>query len=343
MSRRNRHSRFGPPGRAEEDSRGGEIPRFRRNPKSKIQNRKSPRRRHRAATEESPAEPLERQPRLQKVLAAAGLGSRRACEELIESGRVEIDRQVVTELGTRVDPLRNEIRVDGEALKRPRKTYYLVHKPQGVIATSKDPSGRERVIDLVPPVPRVFPVGRLDASSEGLIVCTNDGELANRLTHPRYGVEKLYHVLVAGPMTPDELNKLRQGMHLVEGFARVSRVSIRSVRPHSTWLEMVLDEGRNREIRRLLAKIGHKVLRLRRVAIGSLRLADMPAGSYREIHPQELAELRLAVRTDAHPRRELRSRTRRQGTTVPRTDRKGPTGPRTSGRPQGSIIADAEE
>jgi 23S rRNA pseudouridine2605 synthase len=289
------------------------------------------------------AEPLERHPRLQKVLAAAGLGSRRACEELIVSGRVEVDRQVVTELGTRVDPFTNEIRVDGEVLKRPRKVYYLVHKPQGVVTTSKDPSGRERVIDLVPPQPRVFPVGRLDASSEGLIVCTNDGELANRLTHPRYGVEKLYHVLVAGAMAPDELNKLRQGMHLAEGFARVSRVSIRSTRPHSTWLEMVLDEGRNREIRRLLARIGHKVLRLRRVAIGSLRLADMPAGSYREAHPQELAELRLTVRKDGRPRQKGRGKSKHLDRSSPATGRRPAARRRTEGPggpPQGTIIGE---
>src|SRR5688572_17625264 len=128
--------------------------------------------------------------RLQKVLAAAGVGSRRDCEELIQQGRVEVDHQVITELGTKVDPLRQEIRVDGTVLKQPKRAYYVLNKPIGVVSTNFDPSGRARIIDLLPNDERLFPVGRLDRSSEGLIVATNDGAFANRLTHPRYGVEK---------------------------------------------------------------------------------------------------------------------------------------------------------
>ena len=148
--------------------------------------------------------PHSRKERLQKVLAAAGIGSRRQCEELIRTGRIEVDRAVVTRLGTTVDPEHQEIRVDGVVLSWSRRAYYAVHKPRGVVTTHRDPAGRPRVIDLVPTTPeRLFPVGRLDLYSDGLILLTNDGELANQLTHPRYGVEKTYRVLVAGVPTPE--------------------------------------------------------------------------------------------------------------------------------------------
>ncbi len=234
--------------------------------------------------------------RLQKVLAAAGLGSRRQCEELILEGRVEVDRQVVTALGTRVDPARAEIRVDGEPLKQTRLAYYAVHKPTGVVSTARDPSGRPRVTDLVPPeAGRLFPVGRLDMSSEGLILLTNDGELANELMHPRYGVEKTYQVQVAGEPGPEVVTQLLRGVHLAEGVARAASARIKSHRKKSTVLEIVLSEGRNREIRRLLAKLGHKVQRLVRTAIGPLRLGDMPAGAYRRLTPEEIAKLQQAA------------------------------------------------
>jgi 23S rRNA pseudouridine2605 synthase len=233
--------------------------------------------------------------RLQKVLAAAGLGSRRECEELILEGRVEVDRQVVTELGTRADPRSQEIRVDGETLRPPKFIYYALHKPPDVVCTARDPSGRPRAIDLVPPDPRVFAVGRLDMSSEGLLLLTNDGDLANGLTHPRHEVEKVYRVLVAGQLGEEELFKLRRGMHFAEGFARPRRIRIVSTHPKHTWLEMVLDEGRNREIRRLLARVGHKVQRLMRIAIGSLRLGELPRGAYRLLRHDEVDGLRRDV------------------------------------------------
>jgi 23S rRNA pseudouridine2605 synthase len=229
--------------------------------------------------------------RLQKVLAAAGLGSRRECEELIREGRVEVDRKVVTELGTRVDPDRQEIRVDGEPLRPRKKVYYAVHKPPGVVTTQRDPSGRPRVIDLVPSEQRVFAVGRLDRSSEGLIFVTNDGEFANRIMHPRYGVEKTYLVRVAGVPEPHQLARLKRGVHLAEGVARVQRVAVKRRHGQSTDLVIVLNEGRNREIRRILAKVGHKVLALKRVAIGSVKLADLPPGGWRRLTPQEVARL----------------------------------------------------
>ncbi len=207
--------------------------------------------------------------RLQKVLAAAGVGSRRQCEEMIREGRVEIDGRTVTEMGTRVNPDAQKIRVDGETLRRPKKQYFLVNKPTGILSTSRDPSGRPRVIDLAPSHERLFTVGRLDKSSEGLIIVTNDGQLTDLLTHPRYGVEKTYLAQVAGMPSPETIAKLRRGVQLSEGFAHAKRVYVRRTQKQSSILEIVLDEGRNREVRRLLACVGHKVMKLRRTAIGA--------------------------------------------------------------------------
>jgi 23S rRNA pseudouridine2605 synthase len=246
-----------------------------------------------------PANPMphaEGADRLQKVLAAAGVASRRECEQLILDGRVEIDRKLVTELGTRVDPHKQEIRIDGEVLHQAKPVYYAVHKPEGVVCTSRDPAGRPRVVDMLPPEgPRVYCVGRLDMSSEGLILVTNDGELANGLTHPRHGVEKIYHVQVDGQLDEEGLKKLRKGVHLAEGFARVKHVRVKSKRKTGTLLEMVLDEGRNREIRRLFARIGHKVQRLTRIAVGPVRLGDLPSGAVRLLTKQEVTALRQAI------------------------------------------------
>jgi 23S rRNA pseudouridine2605 synthase len=231
--------------------------------------------------------------RLQKVLAAAGLGSRRQCEELITAGRVDVDRRVVTELGTRVDPAKQAIRVDGVALHTARLEYFAVNKPSGVLCTNRDPSGRTRVIDLLGDKhARLFTIGRLDLHSEGLILVTNDGELANRLTHPRYGVRKTYRVVVAGNPTREVLTKLESGVHLAEGFARAERMEIRSHHKESTTLEMVLREGKNREIRRLLARVGHKVLRLTRIAVGPIRLGSLPTGAVRRLMPDEVKALK---------------------------------------------------
>ncbi len=230
--------------------------------------------------------------RLQKVLAAAGIGSRRQCEELITAGRITVDGKTITELGTKVDVDGAEIRVDGEPLKRSKRLYYLVNKPTGVVSTSHDPSGRPRVIDLLPVGERVYTVGRLDLFSEGLILVTNDGELADLLTHPRYGIEKVYHVQIAGRPATEVLEQLRKGVHLAEGFAHAKRVSIKSQHKQSTILEMVLDEGKNREVRRLLAKVGHKVMWLRRVALGPLKIGDLPAGEFRALRREEVKTLK---------------------------------------------------
>ena len=233
--------------------------------------------------------------RLQKFLAAAGLGSRRQCEELILDGRVEIDREIVTELGTRVDPVRQQVRVDGTVVRAPRKQYFLVHKPPGVISTAKDPWARMRVIDLVESEDRLFTVGRLDKASSGLILVTNDGELANELAHPRHGVSKTYHVTVAGQPSVEVLRKLRKGIHLAEAFVRVTNVKLKKAHKAKSILEIVLAEGRNREIRRMLARVGHKVLQLKRIAIGPVRLGDLPSGAYRQLSRDELKNLRKSA------------------------------------------------
>lgn len=231
--------------------------------------------------------------RLQKVLAAAGMGSRRQCEELILAGRVDVDGEVADQLGTKVDPQAQRIRVDGMPLPEPKRIYYAVNKPDGVVSTNRDPTGRPRVIDLLPKDrTRLFPVGRLDLHSEGLILLTNDGEMANRLTHPRYGVEKVYRVLVAGNVDPTVLKELRRGIRLAEGIARVQHAEIRRRYKKSTVLEMVLREGQNREIRRVMARVGHKVMRLVRIAMGPVRLGKLPPGEFRRLTPNEIDALR---------------------------------------------------
>ncbi|HZZ29647.1 MAG TPA: pseudouridine synthase [Pirellulales bacterium] len=266
--------------------------------------------------------------RLQKILAAAGIGSRRQCEELIRQGRVDVDGQTVTELGIRVDPIQQKIRVDSELVHRPkRKLYFLVNKPAGVLSTNHDPSGRPRVIDFAPSQQRLFTVGRLDQSSSGLILVTNDGVLTDLLTHPRYGVEKIYVALVAGVPTPEALAKLQRGVHLAEGYAHAKRVSVRRSHRHSTLLEIVLDEGRNREVRRLLARIGHKVLSLKRVAMGPLRLGNLQPGETRPLRQEEIEQLYAA----AQEGRKSGKRPRKNG----RGDRAESSGSAGSGRRSG--------
>ncbi len=218
-------------------------------------------------------------------------------------GRVEVDGQVVVELGTKVDCALQEIRVDGEPLPQPKRVYFAVHKPTGVVCTARDPSGRPRVIDLLPDgVGRVFNVGRLDINSEGLILVTNDGALADQLTHPRYGVAKTYEAYVQGQPDREVLAQLRQGIHLAEGFAKVVSVKIKRRRKNTTVLELVLDEGRNREVRRLFARVGHKVQRLVRIAVGPIRLGEMPGGAVRKLSPKEVAKLRAEATPKARTR-----------------------------------------
>jgi 23S rRNA pseudouridine2605 synthase len=277
------------------------------------------------------------------VLASAGLGSRRACEELITTGRVEVDRQVVTTLGSRVDPSSQEIRVDGERLPNPKRVVYMLHKPVGVVTTNSDPTGRPRVVDLVPGEQRLFAIGRLDRMSEGLILLTNDGGLANLLAHPRYGVEKKYLVQVAGVPSEELLDRLRRGIRLAEAEVHAKRVSIRSQHKQSAVLEMVLDEGKNREIRRMLATLGHKVHQLKRVAVGGLSLGNLLPGQWRQLAWSEIESLRkdaiAAVGADAErepPRPRGPVRGQRPGGPPRRPGMRGrPDGKPPRGRPEG--------
>ncbi len=241
--------------------------------------------------------------RLNKVLAAAGLGSRRKVEQLIEQGRVEIDSRIVTDLACKVDPVAVKIKVDGQLLKKARSVYFALNKPPGVLSTNYDPSGRMRVIDLVPDRDRVFSVGRLDQSSEGLMLLTNDGELAQRLAHPKFRIQKAYFVVVSGQMTEEELNKLRKGVYLAEGMARIDGATIKRVRKGCTELEIILSEGKNREIRRILARADHKVVLLRRIAIGPLRLGQLPVGASRSLTATEVKALYSATDSSARPKK----------------------------------------
>jgi 23S rRNA pseudouridine2605 synthase len=240
--------------------------------------------------------------RLNKYLAHAGIGSRRHCDELIAHGRVRIDGEVVRELGTRIDPGRHKVSVDGRDLEPERLVYWLVNKPRGYLCTNHDPAGRPRALDLIPHVPqRVYTVGRLDEDSEGLLLMTNDGDLAYQLMHPRFGVTKTYLVQVAGKPTRQELQQLLDGVWLSDGKVRAKRVKRLKSQGDSTWLEVVLAEGKNREIRRMLAKQEHKVMRLKRVAIGPIKLDRLGKGKSRKLHPDEVETLRRS--TERRPRR----------------------------------------
>jgi 23S rRNA pseudouridine2605 synthase len=252
--------------------------------------------------------PLSGEQRLNKLLAAAGLGARRQVDELIEQGRVEVDGKIVEQFGMKVDASVARITVDGTPLKKLRPAYFALHKPTGVLCTNRDPQGRSRAIDMVPGHERLFPVGRLDASSVGLLLLTNDGELAQQLTHPKYGVPKTYYVVVAGQIEPDEMKRLRRGIYLSDGVARVDFVKIKKVRKGSTELEITLSEGKNREIRRVLARLGHKVVTLRRLSIGPLKLGAMPVGAYRPLTKDEVVALYRAA-DDAKKARRQRKET----------------------------------
>ena len=241
--------------------------------------------------------------RLQRVLAAAGFGSRRQCEEMIETGRVDVNGEIVTKLGSTVTA-EDKVKVDGVLLKRQKLVYYAVHKPTGVVTTNSDPQGRPRVVDLVPNSERVYAVGRLDRSSEGLILLTNDGDLAQQLTHPKFGVRKIYRVTVAGRVDGETMKQMRKGIYIAEGRTSVEGARIFKARSKATELEIVLREGKNREIRRILARLGHKVLQLRRIAVGPLRLGDLPVGAYRIVSREEVKKLRNASEAEAESDRE---------------------------------------
>jgi 23S rRNA pseudouridine2605 synthase len=229
--------------------------------------------------------------RLQKVLAQAGLGSRRACEDLIAAGRVTVNGEVAT-LGTRADPEVDAIEVDGARIGvREGLVHYLLNKPAGVVTTASDPQGRPTVVGLVPAEPRVYPVGRLDADTEGLLVLTNDGELAHRLTHPSFGVDKEYLADVTGTPSRGALRRLRDGVELEDGPTAPARVSL--VGDHT--LRITIHEGRNRQVRRMCEAVGHPVRRLVRVRIGPLADRRLPPGEWRPLTQAEVRALERAA------------------------------------------------
>lgn len=239
--------------------------------------------------------------RLQKYLAHAGIASRRRAEELILAGEVAVNGAVVRELGTKVTPGVDEVRLRGK-LVRPavEHVYLLLHKPVDTVTTAYDPQGRPTVLDLLPPeyvARRVYPVGRLDRYTEGVLLLTDDGELALRLTHPRYALTKQYAALVRGMPTPEALRALERGM-MLDGEERPTapaRAWIDRQEGTATWLGVELHEGRNRQVRRMLGQIGHAVLRLRRVRVGPLTIGGLAPGEYRPLTAHELALLRESV------------------------------------------------
>jgi 23S rRNA pseudouridine2605 synthase len=225
--------------------------------------------------------------RLQKVLARAGFGSRRACDELIEAGRVTVDGEVAA-LGRRVDPEVDRVEVDGVPVGiRPGLVHYLLNKPAGVVTTAADPEGRPTVVQLVPTEPRVFPVGRLDADSEGLLLLTNDGDLAHRLTHPSFGVEKEYLAAVEGHPSRGTVRRLREGVDLDDG--RTAPAKVAQVGP--SLLRITIHEGRNRQVRRMCEAVGHPVTRLVRTRIGPLADRRLAPGAWRPLTQDEVRAL----------------------------------------------------
>ena len=235
--------------------------------------------------------------RLQKVLAQAGVGSRRACEELIAAGRVEVDGQRVTELGVRIDPKRNVVHVDGVRIQLDDTLVYMaLNKPLGVISAMSDPQGRPNLGDFVANrEERLFHVGRLDADTEGLILLTNDGDLSHRLSHPSYEVPKTYLVEVAGPVPRDLGRRLRAGVELEDGLASVDSFKVVDARPGKALLEIVLHDGRNRVVRRMLAAAGHPVEQLVRTQVGPIRLGDLRSGRTRVLGQAEVGALMAAA------------------------------------------------
>jgi 23S rRNA pseudouridine2605 synthase len=235
----------------------------------------------------------DRTEKLQKVLAAAGIASRRASEELIADGRVTVNGEVA-ELGRRVDPTTDRIEVDGAPVGiKPGLVHYLLNKPAGVVTTAADTHGRATVVDLLPPEPRVFPVGRLDADTEGLLLLTNDGDLTHRLTHPSFGVEKEYLVQVEGEPNPKALRTLRTGVDLGDGEPPTAPATVTRVEPNV--VRITIHEGRNRQIRRMCEAVGHPVVRLVRTRIGPLAERRLKPGEWRSLTTAEVRALERAT------------------------------------------------
>jgi len=234
--------------------------------------------------------------RLQKILAAAGVASRRKCEELILDGVVRVNRKVVDELPAFADPDTDIIAVRGKRIHRAEKVYFLLNKPKGVICTSSDPAGRKKAIDLVDCPLRIFCVGRLDADTTGAIILTNDSDLANRLTHPKYELPRTYEVKIRGRIEGASLEKLKKGVWLAEG--RTGRAAVKVIRRTTTesLIQVTIRQGLNRQVRRTIARLGYKVKVLKRTKIGNITIKGLPLGAYKKLSKAQLAYLKKTTR-----------------------------------------------
>lgn len=233
--------------------------------------------------------------RLQKFLAQCGIASRRRAEELIRAGRVEVDGQAVTEMGAKIDPSSQTVRCDGKAVTLPEKhIYVLLNKPRGYVTTLSDPQGRPVVTSLVKDIPiRLFPVGRLDLDTEGALILTNDGELAQSIQHPSHETEKTYEALVEGHPRRNGLQQLERGILLEGSQTAPSKITVKKSLAGQTLLQITIHEGRKRQVRKMLSFIGHPVIRLKRIAYGQLFLEDLPSGHYRILNPKDLKKIFL--------------------------------------------------
>jgi 23S rRNA pseudouridine2605 synthase len=265
--------------------------------------------------------------RLQKILARAGVASRRAAETAITQGRVSVNGHTVTELGTKADAARDDIRVDGARVQAPAApVYLLLNKPKGYVSTRQDPQRRPTVMELVPAVAGLFPVGRLDITTEGLLLLTNDGAFAERVTHPRYEVPRVYHAKVHKVPDAETLDRLRRGVRVEGEQLTVDRVRVLEAE-NNAWLELTLHEGKKHEVRRLLEAVGHPVSKLRRVGIGRLSSRGLKPGEFRSLTPSEVRSLIAPpggrVTTSVAPAGARRHHAPRR----PRVGARRPTGP----------------
>lgn len=250
--------------------------------------------------------------RIQKIMAKAGIGSRRACEKIIEQGLVTVNGQVAR-LGMKADPEKDRIEVKGEPISAPETLVYIaLNKPRGVISAAKSPDPRPTVLDLVNQPGRLYPVGRLDIESEGLILLTNDGELANRLSHPRYGHEKEYEILVAQRPDQKQLAAWKNGVVLEDGYrTKPVKVRITGTKGKGAWLKVIMKEGRKRQIREMGSLTGLPIVKITRVRIGSLLLGDLKPRQWRHLTPEEIQELKSSKGAQAHPKNRKTSKRRK--------------------------------
>ncbi|HGJ64552.1 TPA: rRNA pseudouridine synthase [bacterium] len=235
--------------------------------------------------------------RLNKYLANLGVASRRRIESYIDQGKITVNGEIITQQGTKVDPAKDQITVFGKPISKPQAfTYIILNKPKGIIATARDTHNRITVLDIVKSDVRLYPVGRLDQDSEGLILLTNDGDLTYKLTHPKFHIPKTYQVTILGRVSPYKIELLENGIELEDGVTQPTQVKIITQSEHDTVIEIVLHEGKKRQIRRMCASLHLHILALKRISMGTLQLEDLPKGQHRQLTREEIKKLKLAVR-----------------------------------------------